>query len=151
MLKYGLLQKAALALYFNKWIGTEYTKRKMIYTHCLSQISVGQKEINKSKQTNKLQTTLFLHKPCYFAERLILIQTVRDFSWINAFLLMLPGMGDTLKPKFTQIQLGHTRLDSQLPWINHLPEMSHKATERVFCFWFFFFVIFFLKDSTDRK
>lgn len=44
MLKYGLLQKAALALYFNKWIETEYTKRKMIYTHCLSQISVGEKK-----------------------------------------------------------------------------------------------------------
>lgn len=53
MVKYGLLQKAALALYFNKWIETEYSKRKMIYTHCLSQISVGQKEINKNKQTIK--------------------------------------------------------------------------------------------------
>lgn len=43
MLKYGLLQKAALALYFNKWIDSEYTKRKMIYTHHLSQINAGKK------------------------------------------------------------------------------------------------------------
>lgn len=43
MLKYGPLQKAALALYFNKRIESEYTKRKMIYTHHLSQISVGKK------------------------------------------------------------------------------------------------------------
>lgn len=59
MLKYGLLQKAALALYFNKWIETEYTKRKMIYTHCLSQISVGEKKSPKTNQINKHQTTLF--------------------------------------------------------------------------------------------
>lgn len=59
-------------------------------------------------------------------------------------------MSNSLEPNYPDTTLGSTRFDSELPRMNHLPEMSHKARECV-DFFFSFVAIFFMKDSTDRK